>query len=61
MTTLPDTQWLELELSYGWLRIFLNAPKSRNALSQALSDEGREGVASFFAKRKPSWATRTDN
>ena len=39
MTTLPDTQWLELELSDGWLHIFLNAPESRNALSQALSDE----------------------
>ncbi len=39
MTTLPDTQWLELELSEGWLRIFLNAPESRNALSQELGDE----------------------
>ncbi len=39
MTKLPDTQWLELDLSNGWLRVYFNAPETRNALSQELSDE----------------------
>ncbi len=39
MTSLPDTQLLDLELSDGWLRVFLNDPKTRNALSEQLSGE----------------------
>ncbi|MFK8030660.1 MAG: enoyl-CoA hydratase/isomerase family protein [Gammaproteobacteria bacterium] len=38
-SALPTTQWLELGFSEGWLRVYLNAPKTRNALSEELSAE----------------------
>ena len=39
MTKLPETKSLVLELSNGWLTIWLNTPQNRNALSTELSSE----------------------
>ncbi len=39
MTTLLETQKLELKLHQGWLTIWLNSPENRNALSNDLSAE----------------------
>ena len=37
MTKLPDTTKIDLELTDGWLTIWLNSPENRNALSEALT------------------------
>lgn len=39
MTSLPQTQLLDLELDRSWLRIYLNDPETRNALTEQLSGE----------------------
>lgn len=41
MTTLPQTTHVLSELDGGWLTIWLNQPKTRNALSGELSEELR--------------------
>jgi len=39
MTSLPETETLDLELKQGWLTIWFNQPDNRNALSDALVSE----------------------
>jgi isohexenylglutaconyl-CoA hydratase len=39
MTQLPETQRIALDLSNGWLTIWLNRPESRNALNAEMIEE----------------------
>ena len=39
MTNLPHTKNLELDISKGWLTIWLNRPNSRNALNNDMIED----------------------